>query len=135
MTSREPFSTCWTGDRLEVTAHDFSPCVMGVSSGSRDALPRPEVTLEHDADLPVGPLHHHPSSFSILMVFDWSPMHLVVACLGRTVFVSDGDCPWTTSIFTFVGLGHEFAVCGLQTCDTVSLREQRAHAHEFLAVS
>ena len=46
MTSREPsLSTSWTGDRLEVTAHELLSRVMGVASRSRRALPLPEVTI------------------------------------------------------------------------------------------
>ena len=76
MTSLELFfSTSWTGDRLALTANGLFSCVIGVASRSCRALPLPEVTLEH-----VGDLLHHPSAFSMLMLVDWSLVHLVVAC-------------------------------------------------------
>ena len=91
MTSRElSFSTSWTGDRLDVFAQELLSRVMGVASRSRSALPLSEVTLEHEADLPVCFL---PAPRSI-RVLDFEGLRLVIdafccGMFGRTVFVSE----------------------------------------------
>ena len=62
VTSRElSFTNSWTGERLDVTAHEFLSRVMGAASRSRSALPLPEVTLEHEAGLPVSSSSVRPS--------------------------------------------------------------------------
>ena len=93
MTSRDLLSPL-PGREIDLTLlhNELLPRVIGVTSRSRSALALPVVTLEHEADLPVGPLSAPPS----VRVLDFDGFRLVTdafgcGVLGRTLFVSEGD--------------------------------------------
>ena len=69
----------------------------------------------------------------MLMVFHWSLMNLVVSCLGRTIFVLQVDA--SLGDIGVHSRGDGLRVRFLQVADdeSVSWRERRAHAHEFLS--
>ena len=78
-----------------MTKHELLSRVMGVASRSRGALPLPEVTLEHEADLLVSSLSAPPSVRALIV--DGPALVTDESCcgmLGRTVFVAGGVAPF-----------------------------------------
>ena len=101
----------------------------GVASQNRGALPFPEVTLEHEADLPVRSL-----SAPSVRVLDVDGPSLVTdesgcAVLGRTVFDSEDDASLDDiGVHSRGGTDCEFAFYGLPTMRW-SLGASRALTH------